>query len=98
MAPRRNPDIVVVVLSEHGGWGATAAAPFAAQVINAFVTKQRRVAGNLRAADSPQPPETTARPVTAVPTAISAPKPNGVPTASAVPTAKPGSPSASNSN
>src|ERR1035441_10023539 len=26
MAPRRNPDIVVAVLCEHGGWGATAAA------------------------------------------------------------------------
>ena len=27
MAPRRNPDIVVAVLAEHGGWGAEAAAP-----------------------------------------------------------------------
>jgi len=55
MAPRRNPDIVVAVLAEHGGWGATAAAPFAAQVINAFVTKQRRLAGNLRVPDLPKP-------------------------------------------
>jgi penicillin-binding protein 2 len=42
MAPRRNPDIVVAVLAEHGGWGADAAAPLAAQVINAFVSNQRR--------------------------------------------------------
>jgi len=55
MAPRRNPDIVVVVLAEHGGWGSDAAAPLAAQVINAFVTKQRRRDGNLRAADAPKP-------------------------------------------
>jgi penicillin-binding protein 2 len=48
MAPRRNPDIVVAVLAEHGGWGAEAAAPVAAQVINAFVSKQRQKEGNLR--------------------------------------------------
>jgi len=55
MAPRRNPDIVVAVLSEHGGWGAEAAAPLAAQVINAFVSKQRKSAGNIRLADLPKP-------------------------------------------
>jgi penicillin-binding protein 2 len=54
MAPRRNPDIVVAVLSEHGGWGAEAAAPLAAQVINAFVTKQRKHDGNIRP-EVPQP-------------------------------------------
>ena len=54
MAPRRNPDIVVAVLVEHGGWGAEAAAPVAAQVINAFVTKQRKRDGNLRAGRRPQ--------------------------------------------
>jgi len=47
MAPRRNPDVVVAVLTEHGGWGAEAAAPLAAQVINAFVTKQRQREGNI---------------------------------------------------
>jgi penicillin-binding protein 2 len=57
MAPRRNPDIVVAVLCEHGGWGAEAAAPLAAQVINAFVTKQRKRDNNLRiAAVRPPPP------------------------------------------
>ena len=55
MAPRRNPDIVVAVLCEHGGWGATAAAPVAAQVVNAFVTKQRRREGNLIQVSTPKP-------------------------------------------
>jgi penicillin-binding protein 2 len=46
MAPRRNPDIVVAVLWEHGNWGNNSA-KLAAQVIDAFVTKQRMKAGNL---------------------------------------------------
>jgi penicillin-binding protein 2 len=54
MAPRRNPDIVVAVLWEHGGWGA-GSAPVAAQVVNAFVTKQRKRAGNIRMADLTEP-------------------------------------------
>jgi penicillin-binding protein 2 len=78
MAPRRNPDIVVAVLCEHGGWGAAAAAPLAAQVINAFVTKQRKQEGNLRLADLPKP------------AANPAPNPNGVPTASIAAANKPG--------
>ena len=78
MAPRRNPDIVVAVLCEHGGWGAEAAAPLAAQVINAFVTKQRKQEGNLRLADLPKP------------AANPAPNPNGVPTASIAAANKPG--------
>jgi penicillin-binding protein 2 len=51
MAPRRNPDIVVAVLNEHGGWGAEAAAPIAARVIEAYVDKQRRLDHNLMAQD-----------------------------------------------
>jgi penicillin-binding protein 2 len=47
LTPRRNPDIAVVVLSEHGGWGAEAAAPIAARVIEAYVDKQRRAHNNL---------------------------------------------------
>jgi len=79
MAPRRNPDIVVAVLCEHGGWGATAAAPLAAQVINAFVTKQRQREGNiLRLTNASKP------------AASPAPNPNGVPTASATPAVRPG--------
>ena len=69
MAPRRNPDIVVAVLCEHGGWGAEASAPLAAQVINAYVNKQRKRDNNVRIATTPEP----AKPDTA-PTAPSAPK------------------------
>jgi penicillin-binding protein 2 len=76
MAPRRNPDIVVAVLAEHGGWGADAAAPLAAQVINAFVTKQRRRDGNLIQVAAPKPANPAA----------------GLPTASVAPIAKPGAP------
>ncbi|HKO12728.1 MAG TPA: penicillin-binding protein 2 [Acidobacteriaceae bacterium] len=47
IAPRRNPDIIVVVLNEHGGWGAEAAAPIAARVIEAYVNKQRKLHNNL---------------------------------------------------
>jgi penicillin-binding protein 2 len=47
MTPRRNPDIVVAVLWEHGNWGNNSA-KLAAQVINAFVNKQRKRAGNVR--------------------------------------------------
>ncbi len=48
VAPRRNPDIVVVVFWQHGGWG-TDVAHIAAQVIDAYVTKQRRLEHNLAA-------------------------------------------------
>lgn len=47
MAPRRNPDIVVAVLWEHGVWG-DRSAHLAAQVIDAYVTEQRERAKNLR--------------------------------------------------
>jgi penicillin-binding protein 2 len=46
MAPRRNPDIVVAVLWEHGNWGNNSA-KLAAQVVSAYVNKQRSKAGNL---------------------------------------------------
>lgn len=46
IAPRRNPDIVVVVLWQHGGWGAGSAS-IAGKVIQAFVDKQRRLNHNL---------------------------------------------------
>jgi penicillin-binding protein 2 len=53
IAPRRNPDIAVVVLVEHGGWGAEASAPLAARIIEAFVDKQRRLDNNLQEAKVP---------------------------------------------
>ncbi len=55
MSPRRNPDIVVAVLFEHGEWGKYSA-KIAAQIVETFVEKQRRLAHNLRIADTPAPP------------------------------------------
>ena len=55
IAPRRNPDIVVAVLWEHGGWG-SGSAHVAARVIEAFVNKQRRLNHNLATGTS-QPVE-----------------------------------------
>ena len=53
IAPRRNPDIVVAVLWQHGNWGNNSA-KLAAQVINAYITKQRQHAGNLmKVAEAP---------------------------------------------
>ncbi|MFZ0662671.1 MAG: penicillin-binding protein 2 [Acidobacteriaceae bacterium] len=46
IAPRRNPDIIVVVFWQHGGWG-TDSAHVAGKVIQAFVDKQRRLDHNL---------------------------------------------------
>jgi penicillin-binding protein 2 len=50
MTPRRNPDIVVATLWEHGNWGNNSA-KLTAQVINAFVTKQRARDHNLKVAE-----------------------------------------------
>lgn len=52
MTPRRNPDIVVAVLWQHGNGGFNAA-KLAAQVVNAYVSKQRRLAKNIRVAETP---------------------------------------------
>jgi penicillin-binding protein 2 len=46
MAPRRNPEIAVVVLQEHGDWG-SGSAKLAAQIITAYVNKKRRQENNL---------------------------------------------------
>ena len=51
MTPRRNPEIVVAGVVESGGWGASTA-PLVAQVIKAYVEKQRK--RNMQLA-SPQP-------------------------------------------
>ncbi len=55
MTPRRNPDIVVAVLWEHGYWGNNSA-KLAAQIIDAFVNKQRKRANNVRIAEVPKAP------------------------------------------
>jgi penicillin-binding protein 2 len=59
MAPRRNPDIVVAVLWEHGNWGNNSA-KLAAQVIDAYVNKQRKRDNNVRIAEIPKPATTPA--------------------------------------
>jgi len=59
LAPRRNPDIVVVVLWQNGNWGANSA-KLAARVIEAYVDKQRKLAHNV--ATPPPAPETTSVP------------------------------------
>ena len=40
-APASDPEIVVVVLNEHGGWGAEAAAPAAAKIVSAYFKMKR---------------------------------------------------------
>jgi penicillin-binding protein 2 len=56
VAPRRNPDIVVAVLWEHGGWGA-GSAKLAAQVIQAYVDKQRLQEHNVLQVEAQPKPE-----------------------------------------
>ena len=73
LAPRRNPDIVVAVLCEHGGWGAEASAPIAAKVVNAFVTKQRKRDNNIRIAATPDTPKAEPAPTAASSTKPAAP-------------------------
>jgi penicillin-binding protein 2 len=57
LAPRRNPDIVVAVLWENGNWGNNSA-KLGAQVIDAFVEKQRKRENNIRLAEVPSPTTT----------------------------------------
>jgi len=71
MAPRRNPDIVVAVLWEHGNGGFNSA-KLAAQVIEAYVNKQRSRDNNVRVAETPKPeaaPSAEDAPKASVPTA-----------------------------
>ena len=81
MAPRRNPDIAVAVLWEHGNGGFNSAR-LAAQIVSAFVNKQRARDHNLRIAEvkPDSAPQNSPKPETPV-------KPSGA-TASA-PVAKP---------
>ncbi|HEY2031436.1 MAG TPA: penicillin-binding protein 2 [Myxococcales bacterium] len=44
-APADDPEIVVVVLNEHGGWGAEAAAPAASKVVEAYFQLKRQKTG-----------------------------------------------------
>jgi penicillin-binding protein 2 len=97
MSPRRNPDIVVAVLWEHGGWGA-GSAPVAAQIVNAYITKQRERAGNIRIAYVAKPEIAPAKDQQQAPKPASvasserkpAQRSDGIPTASATPQPRPG--------
>ena len=53
MVPRRNPELAVVVLQEHGDWGANSA-HIAQAIVTVYVNKMRRQNHNLlqRAGDS----------------------------------------------
>jgi len=55
MVPRRNPEFAIVVLQEHGDWGAGSAL-LAAKVVNAYVTKQRKIDHNLTTVTAPPKP------------------------------------------
>jgi penicillin-binding protein 2 len=74
MAPRRNPDIVVAVLWEHGNWGNNSA-KLASQIIDAYVNKQRKRDNKIRIATTPEPvkpeasPSTPSAPKTSTPSA-----------------------------
>jgi penicillin-binding protein 2 len=46
MVPRRNPEVAIVVLQEHGDWGANSA-HIAAAIITTYVNKKRRQDHNL---------------------------------------------------
>lgn len=56
VAPRRNPEIIVCVLVEGGEHG-TLAGRLAAQVVLAYVNKQRKLDNNLQQAQAPKPVE-----------------------------------------
>jgi penicillin-binding protein 2 len=72
VAPRRNPDIVVAVLWEHGGWG-RGSSVLAAQVIQAFVDKQRRVEHNVLQVEAAPKPAPEGQPTAEVPAKKTAP-------------------------
>jgi penicillin-binding protein 2 len=46
MVPRRNPEIVIAVLQEHGDWGSNSAR-IAAQVVATYVNKKRKQERNV---------------------------------------------------
>jgi penicillin-binding protein 2 len=46
MVPRRNPEIVIAVLQEHGNWGSNSAR-IAAQVVATYVNKKRMQDNNV---------------------------------------------------
>jgi penicillin-binding protein 2 len=68
MVPRRNPEVAIVVLQEHGDWGANSA-HIAQAIVTTYVNKKRRQDHNLmQQAGTPKPVEVGA--VWTVPGAI----------------------------
>jgi penicillin-binding protein 2 len=55
MVPRRNPEIVIAVLQEHGDWGSNSA-HIAAQIVTTYVNKQRMKENNVNDQASPSKP------------------------------------------
>ena len=66
VTPRRNPDIVVCTLFEGGEHGRLAGR-LAAQIIGAYVNKQRRLENNLLQVSAPQPAAPSGQPGAATP-------------------------------
>jgi penicillin-binding protein 2 len=66
MVPRRNPEIVITVLQEHGDWGSNSA-HIAAAMVATYVNKQRRKENNLEKAGDTKPVEMGAVWVTPAP-------------------------------
>jgi penicillin-binding protein 2 len=66
VTPRRNPDIVVCTLFEGGEHGRLAGR-LAAQIIGAYVNKQRRLENNLLQVSAPQPAAPAGQPMAAAP-------------------------------
>jgi penicillin-binding protein 2 len=60
-APAVDPEIVVVVLNEHGGWGAEAAAPAASKIIDAYFRIKREEQGTVAQAERTLPPVVVGR-------------------------------------
>jgi len=54
-APADKPEVVVVVLNEHGGWGAEAAAPAASRIIRAWADLRQADAAEAEANKPAQP-------------------------------------------
>ena len=50
-APADDPEVVVVVLNEHGGWGAEAAAPAAARILHAYFNLKKQDAVAMKAVE-----------------------------------------------
>ncbi|WP_035348699.1 penicillin-binding protein 2 [Edaphobacter aggregans] len=74
MTPRRNPDIVVAVLWEHGYWGNNSAR-LASGIINVFVEKQRKRNNNIRIAETPKPVTTASSAPEGTATTTAPPRP-----------------------